>query len=38
MALTEVAQRSGWTVVQIFSDEGISGAKGRASGRATTAS
>lgn len=29
MALTEVAQRSGWTVVQTFSDEGISGAKGR---------
>jgi DNA invertase Pin-like site-specific DNA recombinase len=29
MALTEVAQRSGWTVVQTFSDEGISGAKSR---------
>lgn len=29
MALTEVAQRSGWSVVQTFSDEGISGAKGR---------
>lgn len=29
MILTEVAQRSGWTVVHVFSDEGISGAKGR---------
>lgn len=29
MALTEVAQRSGWTVVQTFEDAGISGAKGR---------
>lgn len=29
MALTEVAQRSGWTVIQTFSDEGVSGAKGR---------
>lgn len=29
LALTEVAQRSGWTVVHIFRDEGISGAKGR---------
>lgn len=29
LALTEVAQRSGWTVVQTFSDEGVSGAKGR---------
>jgi len=29
MALTEVAQRSGWTIVQTFADEGISGAKGR---------
>ncbi len=29
MALTEVAQRSGWTVVKTFSDEGISGSKGR---------
>jgi DNA invertase Pin-like site-specific DNA recombinase len=29
MALTEVAQRSGWTVVQTYRDEGISGAKGR---------
>lgn len=29
LVLTEVAQRSGWTVVHTFSDEGISGAKGR---------
>jgi len=29
LILTEVAQRSGWTVVHVFSDEGISGAKGR---------
>ena len=29
LALTEVAQRSGWTIVHIFADEGISGAKGR---------
>lgn len=29
MALTEVAERSGWSVVQTFSDEGVSGAKGR---------
>lgn len=29
MALTEVAQRSGWSVVQTFADEGISGSKGR---------
>ena len=28
-ALHEVAARSGWTVVQVFTDEGISGAKGR---------
>ena len=27
--LTEVAQRSGWTIVHTFSDEGVSGAKGR---------
>jgi DNA invertase Pin-like site-specific DNA recombinase len=27
--LTEVAQRSGWTVAHVFADEGISGAKGR---------
>lgn len=27
--LTEVAQRSGWTVVRVFEDAGISGAKGR---------
>lgn len=27
--LKEVAARSGWTIVHIFSDEGISGAKGR---------
>ena len=27
--LNEVAARSGWTIVQTFSDEGISGAKGR---------
>ena len=27
--LHEVAQRSGWTVVAIFNDEGISGSKGR---------
>lgn len=29
MALTEVAQRSGWTIVHTFADEGISGSKGR---------
>lgn len=29
LALNEVAQRSGWTVVYVFSDEGVSGAKGR---------
>jgi len=29
LALQEVAQRSGWEIVQVFSDEGISGAKGR---------
>lgn len=29
IALTEVAQRSGWTIVHTFADEGISGAKGR---------
>jgi DNA invertase Pin-like site-specific DNA recombinase len=28
--LNEVARRSGWTVVQTFADEGVSGAKGRA--------
>ena len=27
--LTEVAQRSGWTIVRVFEDQGISGAKGR---------
>jgi DNA invertase Pin-like site-specific DNA recombinase len=27
--LNEVAQRSGWIIVQTFADEGISGAKGR---------
>lgn len=27
--LTEVAERSGWTIVATYSDEGISGAKGR---------
>lgn len=30
LVLNEVAQRSGWTVVQTFADEGVSGAKGRA--------
>jgi DNA invertase Pin-like site-specific DNA recombinase len=29
LVLTEVARRSGWTVVHTFSDEGVSGAKGR---------
>lgn len=29
LVLNEVAQRSGWTVVHTFADEGISGAKGR---------
>jgi DNA invertase Pin-like site-specific DNA recombinase len=29
LALNEVAQRSGWEVVNVFADEGISGAKGR---------
>lgn len=29
VALQEVAQRSGWTIVHTFSDEGVSGAKGR---------
>lgn len=27
--LTEIAERSGWTVLHIFADEGISGSKGR---------
>ena len=27
--LTEVAKRSGWTIVRVFEDAGISGAKGR---------
>ena len=27
--LQEVAERSGWTVVEVFEDQGISGAKGR---------
>lgn len=27
--LEEVAQRAGWTVVEVYADEGISGAKGR---------
>jgi DNA invertase Pin-like site-specific DNA recombinase len=27
--LTEVAERSGWTIVRVFEDQGISGAKGR---------
>ena len=27
LVLNEVAQRSGWTIVQTFVDEGISGAK-----------
>lgn len=29
LVLTEVARRSGWEIVHTFSDEGISGAKGR---------
>ena len=29
LVLTEVAQRSGWEIVHVFRDEGISGAKGR---------
>lgn len=29
LVLNEVAQRSGWTIVHTFSDEGISGTKGR---------
>jgi DNA invertase Pin-like site-specific DNA recombinase len=29
LVLNEVAQRSGWEIVQTFADEGISGAKGR---------
>lgn len=29
LVLEEVAQRSGWDVVHVFADEGISGAKGR---------
>lgn len=29
LILKEVAQRSGWEIVHVFSDEGISGAKGR---------
>lgn len=28
-ALQDIAARSGWTIVQVFTDEGISGAKGR---------
>jgi DNA invertase Pin-like site-specific DNA recombinase len=35
LVLNEVAERSGWTIVQTFADEGISGAKGGTSGRAT---
>lgn len=27
--LTEIAERSGWTILHVFADEGISGAKGR---------
>ncbi|REJ46852.1 MAG: resolvase [Microcystis flos-aquae DF17] len=27
--LHEVAQRSGWTIVQVYEDQGVSGAKGR---------
>lgn len=27
--LREIAERSGWTIVHVFTDEGISGAKGR---------
>ena len=27
--LTEVAERSGWTIVRVFEDQGVSGAKGR---------
>lgn len=30
LVLNEVAERSGWTVVHTFADEGVSGAKGRA--------
>lgn len=29
LALKEVAERSGWSIVHVFTDEGISGAKGR---------
>ena len=29
LELQQVADRSGWEVVQIFEDEGVSGAKGR---------
>ena len=29
LALTEVAQRSGWTIAHVFADEGVSGSKGR---------
>lgn len=29
MALTQVAERSGWTIVQTFQDAGVSGGKGR---------
>lgn len=29
LILTEVARRSGWEIVQVFADEGISGATGR---------
>ena len=29
LVLHEVAQRSGWEVVHVFADEGISGTKGR---------
>lgn len=28
-ALHDIAERSGWTIVHVFTDEGISGAKGR---------
>ena len=34
--LQAVAERHGWTVVAVYQDQGICGAKGRISGRAST--
>jgi DNA invertase Pin-like site-specific DNA recombinase len=34
--LRQVAERAGWDVVKVYKDHGISGAKGRESGRNST--